>query len=100
MSTSPPLARQVTVPCTITVNHTWEALEAHVELENDVTRQVGDRITVHGQAVTVRFGETITVKRMATLRRASLLERIWVRVLSWLEIKELYEVSFSPGSLK
>lgn len=100
MSTPAPLPRQVTVPCTITVNHTWDALEAHVELENDVQRQAGDRITVHGRAVTVPFGETIKVKRMATLRRASLLGRLWVRVLSWLEIKELYEVSFSPGSLK
>ncbi|MEM9739448.1 MAG: hypothetical protein AAF829_06225 [Pseudomonadota bacterium] len=88
------------VPCTITVTHTDESLEAHVDLASHVPSKVGDKILVHGAAIAVPWGETICIERMATVIRASALERAWVRFLSWLEFKELYEVSFSPGSLK
>ncbi|MEM1106144.1 MAG: hypothetical protein AAGH87_07115 [Pseudomonadota bacterium] len=88
------------VPCTVTVIHTDESLEAHVELAGDVRNEVGDKILVHGSAITVPWGETIRLERMATVTRASALERAWVKLLSMLEFKELYEVSFSPASLK
>jgi len=88
------------VPCTITVTHTDESLEAHVELSGDVRNKVGDKILVHGSAIAVPWGETIRIERMATVSRASALERVWIRFLSLFEIKELYEVSFSPGALK
>lgn len=88
------------VPCTITVTHTDESLEAHVELGAHVPSKVGDKILVHGAAIAVPWGETIRIERMATVTRASALERAWVRFLSLFELKELYEVSFSPGSLK
>ncbi|MEM7766387.1 MAG: hypothetical protein AAF253_02740 [Pseudomonadota bacterium] len=93
-------ARKFTVPCTITVSHTYESLEAHVELAGDIRTEVGDRITVHGQAVGVPYGETTVIERMATVRRANWLERAWVRFTAYFELTELYEVSFSPGSLK
>ncbi len=92
--------RRFTVPCTITVTHTHDSLEAHVALEGDVPSLVGDRITVHGRAISVPFGETTTIRRMATVRRAGPLERLWVRITAYFEFTELYEVSFSPGSLK
>lgn len=93
-------ARRFTVPCTITVTHDWESLEAHVELDGDVRREVGDSIVVHGEAITVPWGESITLRRLASVRRAGWLERQWVRLMAHFELTELYEVSFSPGSLK
>lgn len=95
----PENAREFTVGCTITVSHTWESLEAHVELDGDVKTEIGDRITVHGAAVAVPFGETIQIERLATVRRASSLQKLWTRITAFFELTELYEVSFSPGRL-
>ena len=89
-----------TVPCTITVKHTWETLEAHVELEGDLKTETGDKIRVHGEAISVPFGQTTVIQRMATVKRANWLEKLWVRFTAFFEFGELYEVSFSPGSLK
>lgn len=91
---------EFTVPCTITVIHTYESLEAHVELEGSIRSEVGDKITVHGAAVAVPYGETTVFKRMATVRRAGWLERAWVRVAAFFEFTELYEVSFTPGQFR
>lgn len=95
-----PEPRRFDVPCTITVTHTNESLEAHVDLGAHMDRRVGDKIRVHGAAITVPFGDTITVHRIATVTRAGFLERAWVRLMAMFELKELYEVSFSPGSLR
>ena len=93
-------ARQFTVPCTITVRHTWETLEAHVDLAGPLKTEVGDKIIVHGESVAVPFGQTTVIERMATVRRAGWLERQWTRFTALFEMTELYEVSFSPGSLR
>lgn len=95
-----PAPRRFDVPCTITVIHTNDSLEAHVDLGGHMDRQIGDRIRVHGAAITVPFGDTITVHRVATVTRAGFLERLWVRLMAMFELKELYEVSFSPGNLR
>lgn len=92
--------RTITAPCTITVRHTSEFLEAHVELEGDAKPSTGDRVLVHGDAVRVAFGESVTIRRQATLIRAGLLQRLWVRLMSRLHLTELYEVSFSSMRLK
>ncbi|MEO1015567.1 MAG: hypothetical protein AAFX08_10310 [Pseudomonadota bacterium] len=99
MTTPRDANRSVTVPCTITVEHTNESLEAHVELDGGLLPTVGDRILVHGGHVAVPFGERIVLRRDATLTRAGALEKAWVRFMAWLEFSELYEVSFSPGRL-
>ncbi len=96
-SVNPTSKRRFTVPCTITVKHTTETLEAHVELDGDVAPTLGDRIVVHGQHVVVPFGESITIRRNATVTRANHLEKLWLRLKSQFELTELYEVSFSPG---
>lgn len=93
------LKKRFTVPCTITVTHDWDSLEAHVELAGGVKTEIGDKITVHGSAVQVAFGESITIERLATVRRAGWLERQWVRLTAFFEFGELYEVSFTPGRL-
>lgn len=88
------------LPCTIRIRHDWESLEAHVELGNNMQPEIGDRVTVHGAAVQVPFGESITIHRDATVRRAGPLERAWIRFQAMFELKELYEVSFSEGMMK
>lgn len=91
--------RSFDVPCTITVHHNDETLEAHVELADGVQPDLGDRIRVHGSSVSVPFGESISITRMATVTRANALEKLWVRLKSRFELTELYEVSFSTGRL-
>jgi len=89
--------RRFTVPCRVTVAHTSETLEAHVELAEGVLPDVGDRVRVHGAPVVVPFGEEIVLEREATVTRANAFEKFLVRLKSRFELTELYEVSFSPG---
>lgn len=90
----------ITAPCTIKVRHTMETLEAHVELDGNLQPTIGDRVFVHGAAVQVPFGESVTIRRDATLIRAGALKKLWIKLKSRFELTELYEVSFSPGRLK
>ena len=83
-------------PCTVSVEHTNEELSAHVELDGDPVIAPGDQVRVHGPPIQVAFGERIRVRRLATVHRAGLFERVWTRLSSRLELAELYEVSFSP----
>ncbi|MEL6782061.1 MAG: hypothetical protein AAFO51_06755, partial [Pseudomonadota bacterium] len=59
-----------------------------------------DKITVHGPRITVPFGESVVLRRPATVRRAGPLERLWIKACAFFDFTELYEVSFSSGSLK
>lgn len=93
-------SRVLNLPCTVTVEHTWESLEAHVELADGIQPGLGDRITVHGSAIKIPFGEKIVVQRDATLRRAGPLTKAWMKVQQFFELTELYEVSFSTEMLK
>ncbi|MEM9375336.1 MAG: hypothetical protein AAGA72_03885 [Pseudomonadota bacterium] len=88
------------IPCIIRITHTWESLEAHVELPGRAQPEIGDRITVHGAPVQVPFGETITIEREATVRRAGPLEKLWVKIRSMFELDELYEVNFTTEILR
>ena len=91
--------RQFSIGCTIRVHHTMETLEAHVELDNGVMPTLGDRIIVDGNAVCVPYGESLTLRRRATVVRANMFEKLWMRLKSQFELTELYEVSFLPGRL-
>ncbi|MFN7178885.1 hypothetical protein [Hyphomonas sp.] len=91
------MTRSFTVPCTIRVEHTYESLEAHVELDGGIEPGVGDRILVHGAPVSVPFGRSLVLRREATVTRANFIERALVRFKSMFELTELYEVSFSDG---
>ncbi|MEL7480500.1 MAG: hypothetical protein AAGJ29_02975 [Pseudomonadota bacterium] len=93
-------AREFSLPCTIIVNHTWESLEAHVELDGGVQPEIGDKITVHGPRITVPFGESARLRRLATVRKSGPIERLWIRIAAFFELTELYEVSFSTGRIK
>lgn len=88
-------ARQFDVGCTIRVSHTFESLHAHVELDDNIAIYPGDEVIVHGAPVKVPYGETAEIRRMATVVRASPLERLWTRATGRLEMMELLEFSFS-----
>ncbi len=89
--------RKFDVPCTIDIENTFESLHAHVELHGGIEIEAGDEVLVHGEPIRVPYGEKLTLERMATVTRASRLERWWTAILARLEITELYEVSFSSG---
>ena len=96
MSWLNPMSRRTEqVPCIIEVENTFESLHAHVKLEGGVTINPGDEVLVHGAPVEVPYGEKRTFSRMATIERASLLERLWTRATGDLEFMELCEFSFS-----
>lgn len=92
------IVSRTTIPthCTVTVRHTEETLEAHVELDDNLLPTTGDKVTVFGAPVRVEYGETISLRREAQLVRGSLVDKAWVKFLSMFELTELYEVSFSP----
>lgn len=91
------LARKsVDVPCTIEIEHTWESLHAHVELEG-LTVEPGDEVHVQGGEIVVPYGEKRVLHRMATVTRASAPERLWVKMTGDFEFMELLEFSFSSG---
>ena len=83
------------VGCRIDIEHTNESLHVHVELDNDLKLNPGDKVTVHGAPVNVPFSGTLNLTRRATVNRANMLSRLWTRLTSEFEITELYEVSFS-----
>jgi len=47
--------------------------------------------------VVIARGERLVVRRMATVKRGSALDRLRARIEGYLELTELYEVSFSDG---
>lgn len=90
------MKRLMQMGCTVEVEHSDESLHAHVALDGDPVIRPGDEVQVHGEPIHVAFGERRTFRRMATLRRASFLERAWTRFTAGFELSELYEVSFTP----
>ena len=84
------------VPCTLDIEQTGDALHAYVELLG-VDVGPGDEVIVHGAPTSVAFGEHAVYTRRATVRRAGPLQRAWAYIEGYLELTELYEVSFSEG---
>jgi hypothetical protein len=89
--------RRFDVPCTIEIEQTSETLHAHVVLDGDVRIEPGDEVLVHNAPTRVEFGERLVVRRVATVVRGSLLDRLRARIEGYIELTELYEVSFSDG---
>ncbi len=88
---------RIDLGCTIEVEHSFDSLHAHVELDGDPEVHAGDAIVVHGAPVDVAFGERVVLRRTATLIRAHPLERAWTRLTGRFELMELCEFSFSSG---
>jgi hypothetical protein len=91
------MRRSFDTPCTVEVEHGFDHLHAHVELDGDVEIYPGDKVRVHGASIRLPYGERLVEHRMATVTRATPLGRLWTRVKARFEITELYEISFSNG---
>lgn len=90
-------ARSFDTPCTIEIEHGFDHLHAHVELDGDVPIYPGDKVRVHGNAIKLPYGERLIEHRMATVTRATALGRLLTRIKAQFELTELYEISFSNG---
>jgi hypothetical protein len=91
-------SRVIDVPCTVEVEHTARSLHAHVALHG-VEVGPGDSVRVHDAPVEVGFGERVVCRRRATVVSAGLLRRAVTKLSAFLELTELYEVSFTPRRL-
>ena len=89
------LRHQETVPCTVEINNTFEALGAHLRFDGGVIVHPGDEVIVDGAPVEVPYGHCEEFRRQATITRASKIERWWTRQTGDLEFMELCEFSFS-----
>ncbi len=89
------LPKKYDVPCTVEVQNTFDSLQAHVSLPDDVVIEPGDEVIVHGNPIRVPYGQSFAEERMATVVHASLAKRSWTRMTGDLEFMELFEFSFS-----
>ena len=89
------LLREFEVGCTIEIEHTANSLHAHVTLDDGVMISPGDEVTVLGEPINPTFGDTLSLRRRALVRRASRLGDWWARLTGRLELTELLETSFS-----
>ena len=89
--------KSFSVPCTVEIEQTSETFHAHVVLDGNVAIEPGDEVTVHDAPTSVAFGERLVVRRTATVVRGGLFGRLRARIEGYLELTELYEVSFSDG---
>lgn len=87
------LRSTIRVPCTVEIANTFDSLHAHVHLDG-IEVGPGDEVIVHDAPSECPRGETITVRRTATVTRAGLVDRIMARIEGYLDITELYEVGF------
>jgi F420-0:gamma-glutamyl ligase-like protein len=78
----------------VTIVHSNESLEAHVELDGIEVR-AGDQVLVHQAPVDVGFGERVECRRHATVVRGNWLDGLWARWRGAMEINELYDLSFT-----
>lgn len=86
----------IDVRCTIDLEQTPDSLHAYVDLDG-IDVGPGDEVVVHDAPSSIAFGEKTVLDRQATVRRAGPLQRFWAHVEGYLELTELYEVSFSDG---
>ena len=93
-------SRRFETPCTITVEQSAEHFHAHVELDDDVAMEPGDKVRVHGDPISIPFGSREVFHRTATVTRASPLMRALTRIAAYFDLAELYEVSFNAGRIK
>jgi hypothetical protein len=86
--------------CRIAIEQSPEHFHAHVELAGDIAIYPGDRVRVHGAPIRIPFGHSAVHERVATVTRAGPLLRAWTRLTAYLDLTELYEVSFNPGKAR
>jgi uncharacterized Zn finger protein len=87
-------------PVTVEISHKFESLHAHVKFNNGAIIYPGDEVQVHGAEIMAPYGEIVIEDRMATITRASGLERLWTRWTGDFEFIELCEFSFSEEAMQ
>ncbi len=87
-------------PCKITVEQSSLHFHAHVELPEEITMEPGDKVRVHGKPISIPFGSREVFERTATVTRAGPFRRLLTRFAAYLDLAELYEVSFNAGRIK
>lgn len=92
-------ARRFDTLARISIEQSEDHFHAHVEFAEDTAVGPGDRVSVHGGPISVPFGGSAVFERTATIEVAGPLRRAWTRAAAYFDMKELYEVSFSPGRL-
>jgi|SRR4051794_11665069 hypothetical protein len=92
--------RHFDIGCSIEIERTGESLHAHVTLDRDVGIRPGDEVLIQGEPIVVEFGEQMNLRRTATVVRASAWKRIAMHLAGYLELTELYDVSFSDGRVR
>ena len=90
-------SRRFDVGCTIEIEQTGESLHAHVLLDGDVDIRPGDEVTIHGAPIKIGFGDCVSLRRTATIARAGAVRQLMTHIGGYLELTELYDVSFSDG---
>jgi hypothetical protein len=85
----------VEVPCNIEIEQTNETLHAHVSLDG-IEVELGDEVLVHDAPTHIAFGDRSVTSSRATVWRATPLMRTMIRLQSYLQLTELYEVGFQP----
>jgi hypothetical protein len=86
--------RTIDVACRVEIEASSASLHAHVELEG-IEIGPGDSVLVHAAPAAVGYGDRISCRRRATVKRAGRLRRAWTRFTALFELGELYEVGFS-----
>lgn len=89
------IGESVDVPCNIEIEQTRDTLHAHVSLEG-IEVEHGDEVLVHDAPSHIGFGERVLSQSTATVWRANPLMRAVIRLKSYLQLTELYEVGFQP----
>ena len=87
----------ITVPCTIEIEQTHDCFHAHLVLDGDIAIGPGDQVRLLGDPLRIAFGQKLTERRQATVRRAGVLRRAWTLISARFALGELYEVSFTPA---
>ena len=93
-------ARSFDTPCRIAIEQSPDHFHAHVELDGDIAILPGDKVRVHGDPIQISFGQSVIYERIATVTRATAMERAMTRIAAYFDFAELYEVSFTPASVK
>ncbi len=91
------MSRSFETGCTVEVEHGFDHLHAHVELDGDIAIMPGDKVRVHGRSIRLPYGQRIVERRTATVTRATMFGRMLTRLQGQFAITELYEISFSNG---
>jgi hypothetical protein len=89
--------RAIIVPCTVEIEQTHDCFHAHLVLDGDIAIGPGDQVRLMGDPIRVAFGQSLTERRLAAVRRAGLLRRLWTVLAARFALGELYEVSFTPA---